>query len=162
MDDSTTRRIRLAGIDAPEKAQPFGTRAKQKLSDLVGGQVVQVEWDKIDKYGRTVGKIIANGQDVNLAMISAGRAWWYRKYASEQTPADHVIYEAAERQAKAEHRGLWVDPAPTPPWEWRHQAAPAGGYAAACPCGSGQICTGPKGGRFCVTSEGTKRYSHER
>ncbi len=72
LDGNITRRIRLAGIDAPEKVQAFGTRAKQKLADLVGGQVVTVEWNKIDKYGRTIGKITFEDKDVNLAMVSAG------------------------------------------------------------------------------------------
>lgn len=157
------RRVRLAGIDAPERAQAFGARAKQKLAELVGGQVVTVDWTKTDRYERTVGKLItADGQDANLAMLSAGLGWWYRKYAKEQPSADRVIYEAAERQAKAEHRGLWRDQDPMPPWEWRHQAPTPEGYAAACPCGSGAICTGPKGGLFCVTPEGKKRYTHNR
>lgn len=159
---NTTLRIRLAWIDSPERAQAFGNRAKQRLAELVGGKVVQVEWNKIDKYGRTIGKITVDGQDANLAMLSAGLAWWYRAYANEQTQVDQVLYEAAEREAKAERRGLWADPSPMPPWEWRHRPPPTEGYAAACPCGSGTICTGPKGGHFCVTPEGKKRYSHER
>jgi endonuclease YncB( thermonuclease family) len=64
--DQRPQRVRLEGIDAPEKAQPFGARAKQRLADLVGGQVVTVESEKVDKYGRTVGKLTLNGVDVNL------------------------------------------------------------------------------------------------
>jgi micrococcal nuclease len=156
--DQRPRRVRLEGIDAPEKAQAFGARAKQRLADLVGGQVVTVESEKTDKYGRTVGKLTLNGQDVNLAMIADGLAWWYRKYASEQPQVDRMLYEAAEARAKAERRGLWRDPDPMPPWEWRHRPPPPGGYAAACPCDSSAVCTGPKGGRFCVRENGSKRY----
>ena len=58
----TPRRVRLAGIDAPEKARPWGTKAKRKLLDLVGGRAVQVDWHKRDKYGRTVGKVLAKAR----------------------------------------------------------------------------------------------------
>jgi endonuclease YncB( thermonuclease family) len=156
--DRTPRRVRLAGIDAPEKAQAFGARAKQALADLVGGREVQVDWNKRDKYGRTVGKVLVQGKDANLAMVAGGMTWWYREYASEQSPVDRVLYEAAERRARAERRGLWADPSPMPPWVWRHRPPPVEGYAAACPCGSGAVCTGPKGGRFCVAEGGKKRY----
>lgn len=158
--DQRPRRVRLEGIDAPEKVQAFGARAKQRLADLVGGQVVSVESEKVDKYGRTVGKLTLNGVDVNLSMVADGLAWWYRKYSSEQPRTDQVLYEAAETRAKAERRGLWVDPAPMPPWEWRHRPPPAEGYAAACPCASSAVCTGPKGGRFCIREDGSKRYVH--
>lgn len=80
-----------------------------------------MEWNKRDRYGRIVGKIIFDGRDVDLAMVSAGYAWWYRKYASEQNAGDRVLYEAAEEQAKEERRGLWADPNPVPPWEWRRK-----------------------------------------
>ena len=117
--DKATRRVRLAGIDAPERAQAFGARAKQKLADLVGGQVVQVEWNKTDRYERTVGKITLGDLDANLAMVADGLAWWYRKYANEQPPADRLLCEAAEARAQTAHRGLWRDPDPMPPWEFR-------------------------------------------
>lgn len=156
--DQHPRRVRLAGIDAPEKSQPFGNRAKQQLAELVGGQKATVDWRKLDRYGPTVGKVIVDGKDANLAMLNAGLAWWYRKYASEQEPADRVIYEATETKAKAERRGLWADPNSVPPWDFRHADQATSREGAHCPCGSGQTCTGPKGGHYCVTDEGTKRY----
>ena len=70
----TPRRIRLAGIDAPEKAQPFGARSKQHLSDQVFGKQVEVLSNKTDKYGRTVGKVMVGGKDVNLEQVSSGFA----------------------------------------------------------------------------------------
>ena len=152
--DRTPQRVRLTGIDAPEKAQPFGTKAKQALADLAGGQEVQVDWHKKDRYGRTVGKILVQSQDANLSMVSAGLAWWYRQYAGEQSPEDRTLYDAAEAKAKTGRLGLWVDPNPMPPWEFRHQPAPV----EDCPCDSSKVCTGPKGGRFCVTEDGKKRY----
>ena len=114
-------RIRLAGIDAPERKQPFGTKSKEYLSDTVAGEEVVVDWHKLDRYHRIVGKIIFDGRDVDLAMVRAGLAWWYRKYADEQSPADRVLYEAAEAKARSERIGLWRDPEPVPPWEWRHR-----------------------------------------
>jgi len=113
-------KIRLAGIDAPEKAQPFGARSKQNLSALVFDKQVAVEWNKQDRYGRTVGIVMVNGIDANLAQIKAGMAWWYRKYAMEQSPEDRGRYEFEEREARARRVGLWQDPDPIAPWDWRH------------------------------------------
>lgn len=114
-------KVRLASIDAPERGQPFGTKAKEHLSDLVVGQDVTVEWNKRGRYGRIIGKVLHGGQDVNLGMVGEGLAWWYRKYSREQSPADRGLYEAAEDTARTEQRGLWVDPDPVAPWEWRKQ-----------------------------------------
>lgn len=80
--------VRLAGIDAPEKKQPFGARSKQSLSDLVYRKAVTVEWHKFDRYGRQIGKVIVNGADANLEQLKAGMAWVYRDYVQELTPAD--------------------------------------------------------------------------
>ncbi len=92
LDASKARyKIRLAGIDAPERRQAFGTKSKEYLRDLVAGEVIDVEWHKRDRYKRIVGKIIHAGSDVNLAMVNAGYAWFYRKYAREQSPADQVL-----------------------------------------------------------------------
>jgi endonuclease YncB( thermonuclease family) len=114
-------KIRLAGIDAPERKQAFGKRSKGYLSDLVAGETVQVDWNKRGRYGRIIGKIIHQGKDINLEMIRAGLAWWYRKYASEQNAGDRVLYEAAKTGSWENRRGLWVDPQPVAPWEWRRQ-----------------------------------------
>lgn len=112
-------KIRLAGIDAPEKKQPFGDRSKQHLSDLVFNKQVSVEWNKEDRYGRTVGKVMVNGVDANLEQIKAGMAWWYEKYGREQSERDQYVYSAHEADAKVRHVGIWSDPAPVAPWDWR-------------------------------------------
>lgn len=112
-------KIRLAGIDAPESKQAFGSRSKQHLSSLVYNRQVLVEWNKLDRYGRTVGVVLVDGHDANLEQVRAGMAWWYRQYAREQTPDDRRFYESAEQEARAAKRGLWADPAPVPPWAWR-------------------------------------------
>jgi len=78
-----------------------------------------VDWHKRDRYGRILGKVSAHGQDVNLAQVRAGMAWWYRQYAHEQSLVDQGLYAAAETKARWGRVGLWVDKDPIPPWEWR-------------------------------------------
>jgi endonuclease YncB( thermonuclease family) len=120
LDASHTEwKIRLMGIDAPEKKQAFGNKSKSNLSDLVYGKTVTVEYSKKDKYGRTVGKIIVNGVDANLEQIRAGMAWHYKKYEKEQPVEDRDTYARSEDRARAGQRGLWVDAEPVPPWDWR-------------------------------------------
>ena len=97
--ENTQHKIRLSGIDAPESNQPFGKRSKEALSALVAGHRIEVDWHKHDRYGRIVGKVIAQGKDVNLAQVRTGMAWWYRKYADEQSRADQGLYAAAESKA---------------------------------------------------------------
>jgi endonuclease YncB( thermonuclease family) len=115
----TQHKIRLMGIDCPEKAQPFGQNAKQSLSDLVFGRSVNVEWQKLDRYERIVGKVMVNGQDANLEQVRKGLAWHYKKYEREQEPLDRATYSQAEIEARMSNRGLWSDPSPIPPWDWR-------------------------------------------
>lgn len=112
-------RIRLAGIDAPEKAQPYGDASKRNLSQLVYGASVTVEYEKQDRYGRIVGKVLAGGRDAGLEQLRAGLAWHYKQYAREQSSEDRSAYAALEREAQLAHAGLWRDPAPLAPWTWR-------------------------------------------
>ena len=118
--DKVQHKVRLTGIDAPEKKQPFGNRSKQRLSDMVFNKTVTVETDKRDRYGRELGKVLAGGKDVNLEQVRAGLAWHYKKYERTQSATDRQAYADAENVAKAAKRGLWHDDAPAPPWEWRH------------------------------------------
>lgn len=112
--------VRLMGIDAPEKAQPYGQRSKQSLSEMVFQRQVTVDWEKKDKYGRTVGKISASdGTDICLEQINRGMAWHYKQYAKEQSAVDRESYSAAEMTARTNGVGLWKDKSPVPPWEWR-------------------------------------------
>ena len=113
-------KIRLIGIDAPEKKQAFGTKSKEHLSDLVYNKQVTIEYSKTDRYGRTLGKILVDGVDANLEQVKAGLAWHYKQYAKEQSPEDQSLYSSAENQARAGNRGLWIDASPTPPWDFRH------------------------------------------
>lgn len=115
----TQHKVRLTGIDAPEKAQPFGEKSKTNLSRLTFNRDVVVEWNHTDRYGRIIGKVMVEGQDICLQQVKEGMAWWYAKYQSEQTQKDRAAYELAELQAKMYRYGLWKDKNPVPPWEWR-------------------------------------------
>jgi len=117
--DNQTHKIRLSGIDAPEKSQAFGNKSKQALADDIDGKTVTVDFNKRDKYQRIVGKVIFNGKDVNLSQIKRGLAWHYKKYENEQDVEDRSIYANAEYQAQRDKVGLWSDAKPMPPWEFR-------------------------------------------
>lgn len=117
----TQHKIRLQGIDAPERAQAFGNKSKQSLHEMVHGKQVTVDYQKKDKYGRVVGKILLNNTDVCLEQLKRGMAWHYKQYANEQPKEDRETYSLAEQQAKTELKGLWKDKQPIPPWEFRKQ-----------------------------------------
>ena len=114
-----TYKIRLQGIDAPEKKQAFGEKSKQSLHDLVHGKQVHIEYDKEDKYGRTVGKVTLGDLDVCLQQLVLGMAWHYKKYQNEQSATDRAVYSETESKSKSLRLGLWADDAPMPPWEFR-------------------------------------------
>ena len=108
-------RIRLSGIDCPEKAQAYGQKAKHAASALVFGKEVTLQTHGNDKYGRTLADVLLpDGTNVNHALDKESWCWWYRKYAPED-----VVLEELEMAARLEKRGLWADPHPMPPWEWR-------------------------------------------
>lgn len=122
LDNSNTQhKIRLAGIDAPEKRQPFGTASKRSLSDLLYGKQVEVVWQKQDRYGRIVGKVLTGGLDANLEQIKRGMAWFYIRYQKEQAVKDRIDYEEGQNYAEQNQLGLWADKTPTPPWDFRKQ-----------------------------------------
>lgn len=99
----------------PESRQPYGSRAKQALSALAFGKQVVLEVQDTDRYGRTVARVVADGQDVNAELVRQGAAWVYRQYSRDRS----LI--ALEEQARAAARGLWALPGSErmPPWEWR-------------------------------------------
>jgi endonuclease YncB( thermonuclease family) len=124
-DEHQQHRIRLAGIDAPEMGQDFGRLSKGSLSDLVYRQHVQVDTEKLDRYGRVVGKVTVYGQDVNLQQVRRGMAWHYKAYQREQSKADRLAYAAAEAAARTGRIGLWAMPQPqVPPWTFRAARPP--------------------------------------
>jgi len=108
-------KIRLAEIDTPERAQPYGTRARQALSDLAFGKQATVETSEKDRYGRVIGRIYVDGVDVNKELVSRGAAWVYRQYNHDKSLL------AIEADARAAKRGLWALPEAerVAPWDWR-------------------------------------------
>lgn len=118
-------RIRLDGIDAPERTQPFGQRARQSLAAMAHGREAMAECPKTDKYGRSVCRVVVDGVDVGLEQVRRGLAWHYVRYAREQSPEARVAYARAEEQARGERSGLWSTRDPTPPWDYRRAARPA-------------------------------------
>tara|TARA_E500000305_G_scaffold111856_1_gene128347 strand:+ start:6574 stop:7314 length:741 start_codon:yes stop_codon:yes gene_type:complete len=110
----TQHKIRLHGIDTPERGQPYGNAAREALESFVAGQRIKVEIQDTDRYGRTVGTVYRKGQNINLALVQDGWAWWYERYARN---AQELAQ--AQREAQAARRGLWQDRSPIPPWEWR-------------------------------------------
>jgi len=115
LHNNRAERIRLNGIDCPEKGQAYGKRAKQAASELVFGKEVTLQSYGKDKYGRTIADVLLpDGTNVNHMLVKDGWCWWYRKYAP-----GNVILEELERRARASGLGLWVDPHPVPPWIYR-------------------------------------------
>lgn len=117
--DQRQHKVRLAGIDAPEKGQAFGDQSRQSLAAQVHGKTVAVHTYKTDRYGREVGKILLDERDVNLEQIRRGFAWFYRDYEKELSEEDRRLYRGAEELAKASGVGLWRDARPQAPWEFR-------------------------------------------
>ena len=115
-------KIRLSGIDSPEKGQAFGHFCKHNLSDLAYGRAVQIDWQKLDRYGRIIGKVLVDEQDINLEQVRRGCGWHYKKYQNEQSSNDRLSYSAAEESARKDKVGLWADIEPVPPWIWRTTA----------------------------------------
>ncbi|MBI4404125.1 MAG: thermonuclease family protein [Deltaproteobacteria bacterium] len=113
-------KVRLLGIDAPEKKQAFGSASKTSLSELVFGKEVRVEYKKRDRYGRILGKVIYQGKDINLEQIRSGLAWHYKQYQREQAFEERQSYATAEDKARELKIGLWQQPTPIPPWASRH------------------------------------------
>jgi endonuclease YncB( thermonuclease family) len=118
-ETNTQHKVRLSGIDSPEKKQPFGQHCKQSLSALAYGRTVAVEANKRDRYGRVIGKVLVDGEDANLEQVRRGCAWHYKQYQNEQTLNDRLAYNTAEESARASGVGLWTDREPVPPWGWR-------------------------------------------
>lgn len=105
-------KVRLEAIDAPEKGQDFSNVARRYLSSMVFEKDVRVVVSGRDRYGRLLGRVFVDGEDVSLAMVSVGLAWHYKQFSSEEKLA------VAEQEARSAMLGLWSQPA-TPPWEWR-------------------------------------------
>lgn len=117
--DHTQHKVRLTGIDAPERKQAFGNKAKQHLASMVFGKTVTVQWFRRDRYKRILGKVMMEDQDINLEQIRAGFAWHgYQRY---QLPADRPVYAETLEISRMNGLGLWADSLPVPPWDYRRK-----------------------------------------
>ena len=114
--DNVKYRVRFFGIDAPEAAQDFGTVSRDALREKILGKEVTVKVAATDRYGRAVGKVMLGGRYINQEMAAEGMAWYYRDYA-----ANEYGLADAELRARAQNLGLWKNPSPQPPWEWRRE-----------------------------------------
>lgn len=122
--------VRIAGIDAPEKGQPFADRARRHLAELMQRGELTLTPLKTDPFGRVVADVRldgSDGPDVGLALVRAGLAWHFRRYASDQTPAQRRAYSQAEARAREEGLGLWSQRDPVPPWQHRDRQRRASG-----------------------------------
>jgi endonuclease YncB( thermonuclease family) len=129
-DENRQHKVRIAGIDAPERGQAFGKRAATELASLAKNKRVIVDWSKTDRYRRLIGvvwvapedcSICKPSVDVGLALIGDGLAWHYRAYERDQSSEERRDYRQAEAGARARNAGLWTDADPTPPWDWRRE-----------------------------------------
>ena len=111
--EKVQHKIRLQGIDAPEKKQAFGAKSKERMSEKVGGEEVVVQWKEKDRYGRILGEVMLDKRHINLEMVQDGLAWHYTNYSKSKELAK------AEAEARMGKKGLWVDKEPVPPWEFR-------------------------------------------
>ena len=155
-------KVRLSGIDAPEGGQAFGHRSKQALSDCAFGKQATVNGNKLDRYGRTIGKLLVGSIDCNLRQVELGMAWHFKRYAGERPYSERKAYAAAEDAARAAKRGLWSDVHAMPPWDWRgggqQAAAEAKESSGECSCAAEKVCTGMRGADYCLTPSGNKKY----
>ena len=110
-----TYKIRLSGIDAPERGQAYGKRAKEHLEFLVAGKKVIAIVESKDRYGRYVASVKVQNKDVCAEMLTAGYAWHYKQYDNNK------YYDELQREAKKAKRGLWLDKKPQAPWEYRKE-----------------------------------------
>ncbi len=123
--DGTKTKVRLAGIDAPEKSQPFGRAAGRRLAALCYGKNVEADFRDFDRFKRTVARVRCNGIDVGRLLIDEGLAWHYLEYAKTQ-PVDEASRDAAgEAAARENSKGLWSDSSPMAPWDYRKEVRAA-------------------------------------
>jgi endonuclease YncB( thermonuclease family) len=108
--------VRLMGIDAPELQQVYGTDAAAVLSKLCLGQMASVVSQKLDTYGRTIASVKCNKVDAAKQMVGSGAAWVYDQYVPKQSPL-----RALQQKAQAARVGLWAQPLPEAPWQWRKE-----------------------------------------
>ena len=117
MSDGRKVNVRIFGIDAPEKGQPFSKKARSRSKELLEGTEVVVRvTTPSDVYGRVVGEVfLPDGRNYAHVIVGEGLAWQFRRYSKDAEVA------ALEREAKSAGRGLWHDKDPEPPWKYRRR-----------------------------------------
>lgn len=145
-------KVRLDGVDAPESKQPYGSASKKWLSDRLFGKTVKFKEVGKDRYGRTLGRIWLDGKRGNYEIVQAGMAWWYRKYSSDP------VLKQCEWEARQAKRGIWSQPGPVAPWDWRND-----GQSSASQRAYGRSTIKPPTGRriagtVYVTATGKKHH----
>ena len=115
MRDGKQIEIRLAAVDCPEKGQPYSNAARKFTATLVSGRFVDVEKVDTDSYGRIVAFVSVGDVNVNKALLEAGLAWHYKKYSNS------YVLDLLESEARSNQSGLWTEPDPEPPWEYRRR-----------------------------------------
>jgi endonuclease YncB( thermonuclease family) len=118
-------RVRLIDIDAPELRQPFGTRSRQSLSTLCFGKMASLDVRGQDRFKRTLARVTCAGADANSEQVRRGYAWTFARYARPDSPLFTL-----EKEARTAHRGLWQDPAPVAPWDWRRNVRESSRFSA--------------------------------
>ena len=122
LHDGRSEKIRLHGIDTPERKQAFGNKAEALTNSLVRGRTIEVMPQTVDRYGRTVALVYVDGQSLNELLIRNGYAWVYQKYCKDSFCSE---WSRLEEQARSQKKGMWQDPHIVPPWEWRHSGQTA-------------------------------------
>ena len=119
-------KVRLTGIDAPEKNQSYGLASTYHLRGLLLNKIVLLKSKpkkgkpySVDRYKRVLAKIVLNGIDINLSQVISGYAWHFKRYQNQQSPSDRKLYSQAELHAKENNLGLWREKKPIAPWKWR-------------------------------------------
>lgn len=119
--DGRRLEVRIHGIDAPERRQPYSNPSRRNLDRMLRGkQITMIPRDR-DRYERVVARLVVDQQDVGLEQIRDGLAWHYRRYQDEQPPDERSAYSQAERRARQSRTGLWRDAEPIAPWEYRRR-----------------------------------------
>lgn len=148
-------KIRLLGIDAPESTQDFGPESTEHLIGLIESKSVTAQCIGVDRYKRSLCKIVANNVDLNLEQLKSGLAWHYKEYAYSQSEKDQEVYASTETQARQARVGLWQSKSRIPPWEYRKgprtgkQNSDSIGASGVVKMSRSKICHQP-GGRYYV------------
>jgi len=111
-------RVRLSGIDAPERAQPFGAASRKSLAELARGKTALIEYYKLDKYGRLVARVRVDGRDISVEQLRRGMAWHRVSVPLDQSAQEALLYGQAEQEARSRRLGIWQENA-VPPWKFR-------------------------------------------